>query len=579
MQGTENGQNGPATPDVLAACLPERCRIFVAIWQIVMLLGFFLFVEYDSSLFDGTASEENMKVYGHFQDIHVMIFVGFGFLMTFLRKYGYSAVSLNMLVAGFCIQWYILIGGLMGKLVINDSAHSFDQKIQLNLMSFITGDFAAAVVLITFGGLIGKVTFPQILLISFFEIIFFAFNETLNIKTFKISDMGGSVVVHTFGAYFGLAASMVLTTEPAKTHVDNAADKTSDLFSMVGTLFLWMYWPSFNSAPAGPVEQQRCVINTLTSITGSLCTAFIASHFFRGGKFNMVDVQNATLAGGVAIGTACSMAISPGGALLVGTSAGVLSVFGFTTLSPMLERSLGLYDTCGIHNLHGMPGVMAGIVGAIVAASATEGDYKGLVNLKIAFPGRYNDAGDEVRSAGQQAGMQMLFLAVTLGIAIFTGALTGYVVKALTAPPVKYFNDEEDFDVEEEEIPAWAQMASPSSHLVRRKPLKLDENGNHVPMMDMSGTDQQLLVDLSKSQTAPGGRVNLDIEMAQNPSHGHASVTTPQFIGSLGDPSMNMDANSGRACDSRMCSGRTSFFSSEVGSDAAYLPGEEPVNI
>jgi len=47
-----------------------------------------------------------------FQDVHVMIFIGFGFLMTFLRKYGYSAVGYNMLIAAIAIQWSILCRGV-----------------------------------------------------------------------------------------------------------------------------------------------------------------------------------------------------------------------------------------------------------------------------------------------------------------------------------------------------------------------------------------------------------------------------------------------------------------------------------
>ena len=46
-----------------------------------------------------------------FQDIHVMIFIGFGFLMTFLKRYGYSATGLNLFVAALCIQWAILMRG------------------------------------------------------------------------------------------------------------------------------------------------------------------------------------------------------------------------------------------------------------------------------------------------------------------------------------------------------------------------------------------------------------------------------------------------------------------------------------
>ena len=38
-----------------------------------------------------------------------MMFIGFGFLMVFLKKYGYGAVSYNMLLSCICIQWATLL--------------------------------------------------------------------------------------------------------------------------------------------------------------------------------------------------------------------------------------------------------------------------------------------------------------------------------------------------------------------------------------------------------------------------------------------------------------------------------------
>jgi len=46
-----------------------------------------------------------------FQDIHVMMFIGFGFLMTFLKRYGFGSVGLNMLVAALVLQWATLTAG------------------------------------------------------------------------------------------------------------------------------------------------------------------------------------------------------------------------------------------------------------------------------------------------------------------------------------------------------------------------------------------------------------------------------------------------------------------------------------
>ena len=40
-----------------------------------------------------------------------MIFIGFGFLMTFLKKYGLSAVSLNMICSALAIEVFTLVYG------------------------------------------------------------------------------------------------------------------------------------------------------------------------------------------------------------------------------------------------------------------------------------------------------------------------------------------------------------------------------------------------------------------------------------------------------------------------------------
>ena len=55
-----------------------------------------------------------------------------------------------------------------------------------------------------------------------------------------------------------------------------------------------------------------------------------------------MHVQNATLAGGVAVGTSADMMIGTYGALLIGSVAGVLSVIGYRyiTVSGVLSRSL-----------------------------------------------------------------------------------------------------------------------------------------------------------------------------------------------------------------------------------------------
>lgn len=47
----------------------------------------------------------------------------------------------------------------------------------------------------------------------------------------------------------------------------------------------------------------------------------------------------------------------------------------FSSFQPILEEKLKIQDTCGVHNLHGMPGILGAIVGAVTAALATKDIY------------------------------------------------------------------------------------------------------------------------------------------------------------------------------------------------------------
>jgi len=254
-------------------------------------------------------------------------------------------------------------------------------------------------------------------------------------------------VIHMFGAYFGLAFCIATRSKHSSTHVNNSSVYHSDAFAMIGTIFLFLFWPSFNAAPSqNDSQQQRAVVNTFMSIIASCFCAFLTSHVARKEhKFNMVDVQNATLAGGVAMGTCADLLITPGAAIAIGTIAGSVSVLGFVFVQPFLERRIGFHDTCGVNNLHGMPSIIGAFAGVIAAGVATEDAY-GPTQLAASFPALANGS----RSPRQQAAAQVAFIFVTLGFSLITGYLTGYMTKLCLFMRMRteyLFTDEKDWEV------------------------------------------------------------------------------------------------------------------------------------
>ncbi|CAD5113067.1 DgyrCDS2262 [Dimorphilus gyrociliatus] len=418
-----------------------RFVAFTSICQLVFIILFASLGEYspeaDPTKHHRLISTLNLNAYPMFQDVHVMMFIGFGFLMTFLKKYGFGAVGLNFLISAFTIQWATIFHGLF-LLEGHDT-------VELDILTLLNSDFTAAAVLISFGAVLGKFSPLQLLFMALVEVVLKFANEYILLEHFHISDVGGSIIVHIFGAYFGLAVARTAfnpnTTKAAEEKASSMYH--SDLFAMIGSIFLWLFWPSFNSAIAvTPDGQLRAIINTYYSLAACTVLTFIVSSLVhKQGKFNMVHIQNAALAGGVAIGTTADLMLNGWGALLIGSLAGIVSTMGFEYLQPLLER-IKLHDTCGVHNLHGVPGILAGIIGIIAAGVAKESDYGN--SLYIIYPSRAPVEGilksnltnedyliepGSGRSASSQALYQLAAIFVTLGIAILGGVVTGLILR------------------------------------------------------------------------------------------------------------------------------------------------------
>ncbi|OXB79401.1 UNVERIFIED_CONTAM: hypothetical protein H355_007610 [Colinus virginianus] len=409
-----------------------RLPLVCLLWEAAMIILFGVFVHFGPEA-DAHWEEEKHEMnitsdiendfyfrYPSFQDVHVMIFVGFGFLMTFLKRYGFGAVGFNFLLAAFGIQWALLMQGWF---------HSFQNgKILIGVENLINADFCVGSVCIAFGAILGKSSPIQLLIMTLFQVTLFAVNEYILLNLLHVKDAGGSMTIHTFGAYFGLTVTRFLY----RPNLEQSKDKEgsvyhSDLFAMIGTLYLWMYWPSFNSAISEHGDaQHRAVINTYCSLAACVLTTMAFSSMLqKKGKLDMVHIQNATLAGGVAVGTSAEMMLTPYGSLIVGFICGIVSTVGYVYLTPILESKLHIQDTCGIHNLHGMPGLIGGIVGAITAAAATEDVYgkEGFIKA-FDFTGSY-----KTRTPSMQGGFQAAGIVVSLLMAFAGGTLVGAILK------------------------------------------------------------------------------------------------------------------------------------------------------
>ena len=346
--------------------IDQRFQSQLAIAEILsfILYGIFFKQYFPNPTDPNTQSivQDALTRYPFFQSIHLMVVLGFGLLLTFIQKHRITTMVTCLWVGCLSAQFYFIWNAFWTYFLTTNTA-------QMSMNHIIEGEFAAASVLIAVCAIIGKASNYQYFLLTMIFIPVYSLNEVVVLEILGARDIGGSMIIHTFGACFGLAVAYHLNYKNSKGHNKNLhTSQGAFTTALLGTVLLWALWPGFNGAQAANAfDLSLTVINTYLGLSASVIGTLLLTTFFFHGKFNLDQMANATLAGGVIMGSGADMIQSGFVANFVGFLGGAISTVLFQYAPPILQQN-GLHDVAGIFNLHFIPGVIGGLLSVIYRA-------------------------------------------------------------------------------------------------------------------------------------------------------------------------------------------------------------------
>jgi Amt family ammonium transporter len=173
------------------------------------------------------------------------------------------------------------------------------------------------------------------------------------------ADFAGSTVVHSVGAWVGLAGAIVLGPRLGKYENGKAKAIPGHNLALgaLGVFILWFGWFGFNpgSQAAAATEGDTIAIGhiavttNLAAAAGAISAMVLAWIRYKRPPLSLS--LNGALAGLVAITAGCD-GVSPTGAVMIGLIAGVLLVFAVE----LFDQKLKIDDPVGAISVHGING-------------------------------------------------------------------------------------------------------------------------------------------------------------------------------------------------------------------------------
>jgi len=182
----------------------------------------------------------------------------------------------------------------------------------------------------------------------------------------QMVDFAGSTVVHSLGAWVGLAGAIVLGPRLGL-FTDKGVQPIAGhnlVLAIFGVMTLWFGWFGFNGGSTLALDSSIALImvNTMLAAAAGGISCFITSLFLNSGSVRIEKLLNGVVGGLVSITAGCAV-MEPSGAVIMGLLSGTLVYFS----EEFVLHVLRIDDPVNVISAHGVAGAFGTLALAFLA--------------------------------------------------------------------------------------------------------------------------------------------------------------------------------------------------------------------
>tara|TARA_R110001583_G_scaffold7448_1_gene36856 strand:- start:19 stop:1302 length:1284 start_codon:yes stop_codon:yes gene_type:complete len=331
-----------------------------------------------------------------------------------------GAASIIWMVVGYSLAFSegnAWIGDFSKVMMVGITKDSLVGDIPESLFMLFQMTFAIITPALVIGGFAERMKFSAMLLFSCTWLILVYAPVTHWVwgggwlQQMGLYDFAGGTVVHITAGVAAITAAIVIG--PRKGFPKVAMPPHNMTMTVTGAGMLWVGWYGFNGGSALAANGDAAMAMLVTHISaaaGVLTWSFI--EWYRFGKPSVLGAVTGMIAGLGTI-TPASGFVGPGGALVIGITAGAVCFIA----TQLIKRTLKIDDSLDVMPTHGVGGILGTLMAGIFASTSL-GAFSGF---------GFNEGID---SMGDQVYVQLVGIISTF---VYTAIVTWIILKVVGA--------------------------------------------------------------------------------------------------------------------------------------------------